>query len=219
MPPPYATFLFDLDGTLLDSVELILSSYRHTLRAHRNEVPPDSVWLAGLGTPLRAQFRQFSNDDEEIAAMVATYREYNLAHHDAMARPFPGVPETVRALAAKGARIGLVTSKLRAGAFRGIARLGLETEIETTIGADDVGDLHKPHPEPVRAALRALGQPAASAVFVGDSPHDMAAGRSAGVATAAVMWGPFSADALEEYRPDHWINDPGELLPLAGDGR
>jgi len=219
MPPPYGTFLFDLDGTLLDSVELILSSYRHTLRAHRGEVPPDSVWLAGLGTPLRAQFRQFTNDDEEIAAMVATYRDYNLAHHDKMARPFPGIPEAVRALAAKGVHIGLVTSKLRSGAFRGIARLGLEAEIETTIGADDVGDLHKPHPEPVHAALRALDQPAASAVFVGDSPHDMAAGRAAGVATAAVTWGPFPSDALEKHLPDHWINDPVELLALAGDGK
>lgn len=219
MPPPYTTFLFDLDGTLLDSVELILTSYRHTLRVHRGEVPPDSVWLAGLGTPLRAQFRRFTADEDEISAMAQTYRDYNLAHHDERAHPFPNIQETVRTLATIGVRIGVVTSKLRSGAERGIALLELEAEIETVIGADDVGDLHKPHPEPVRAALRALGQSPDGAVFVGDSPHDMAAGRGAGVATAAVTWGPFPREALEAHRPDHWIDEPDDLLALAGESR
>src|SRR5216117_1388864 len=74
-----STFLFDLDGTLIDSIELILRSYRHTMRLHRGHEPPDDVWMTGLGTPLSVQFRHFTDDPAEIEAMVATYRAYNLA--------------------------------------------------------------------------------------------------------------------------------------------
>jgi phosphoglycolate phosphatase-like HAD superfamily hydrolase len=94
----------------------------------------------------------------------------------------------------------------------------LANYIETVVTADDVGDRHKPHPEPVHAALRALGQPHDQAVFVGDSPHDMVAGRDAGVATAAVAWGPFPRASLEQLAPDHWIDNPAELLALAPNG-
>lgn len=216
--PPYETFLFDLDGTLLDSVELILGSYRHTLRIHRGDVPPDEIWLAGLGTPLRAQFRRFSDDGDEIEAMVATYRDYNLAHHDELVRPYPGIRDAVRALRQRGARIAVVTSKNRQGTDRGLRHAGLADDVEAVVSADDVGDRHKPHPEPVRAALRALGEPPEHTVFVGDSPHDLAAGRDAGVATAAVAWGPFPRATLQALAPDHWIGDPTDLLALAPNG-
>ena len=93
----FSTFLFDLDGTLLDSVNLILSSYRHTALTHRGTAPDDAVWLAGLGTPLRTQLRYLSEDPAEIEAMADTYREHNLANHDRMVRPYDGVVEAVRA--------------------------------------------------------------------------------------------------------------------------
>lgn len=201
--------LFDLDGTLIDSVELILSSYRHTLQVHRGEIPPDDVWLAGLGTPLWVQFRHFTDDPAEIDAMIATYREHNLAHHDAMVRPYPGVKEAVRTLRDR-ARLALVTSKLRSGALRGLDRVGMGDWFEVVVAADDV-ERTKPDPEPVLRALEALGAPAARAVFVGDSPHDLVAGRAAGVRTAAVLWGPFPRRQLAEARPDYWIEDPDAL--------
>ena len=67
---PRMAMVFDFDGTLVDSIELILESYRHTLRVHRGQVPPDSVWLEGLGTPLRVQFRHFTDDPTEVQAMI-----------------------------------------------------------------------------------------------------------------------------------------------------
>ena len=85
---PLTTFLFDLDGTLIDSIDLILRSYRHTLKTHRGFEPPDEIWMEGLGTPLWVQFRHWTDDPAELQAMVATYRDYNLAHHDAMVRPY-----------------------------------------------------------------------------------------------------------------------------------
>jgi pyrophosphatase PpaX len=211
-PPPFTTYLFDLDGTLLDSVALILASYRHTAMVHRGTAPDDDVWLAGLGTPLRTQLRQLSEDPAEIVAMVETYREHNLSHHDAMVRPYDGIVETVRAMAAR-AELGLVTSKLHHGALRGLRTAGLEDAFDVVVGADDV-ERHKPDPAPVLAALAGLDADPATAVFVGDSPHDMAAGRSAGIRTAAALWGPFPRAALEPHQPDFWLAAPRDLADL-----
>ncbi len=208
-----STFLFDLDGTLIDSIELILRSYRHTMRVHRGHEPSDDVWMQGLGTPLWVQFRQFTEDPAEIEAMVATYRAYNLAHHDEMVRPYAGVVEAVLALRDQGKTLGLVTSKMRSGAVRGLKVAGLEDAFQVIVGADEVTH-PKPHPEPVLTALERLGAPALDAVFVGDSRHDVECGRAAGVKTAAVLWGPFDRAHLEDLEPDYWLDTPADLAAL-----
>ena len=208
------TFLFDLDGTLLDSIDLILRSYRHTMRIHRGMEPPDDVWMRGLGTPLWVQFRHWTDDPGEIEAMVATYRAYNMEHHDALARPYDGIAEAVQALEAGGRKLGLVTSKMRSGAIRGLQLLGLEHAFDAIVGADEVTH-PKPHPEPVLKALALLGASVPEAVFIGDSRHDIACGRAAGVKTAAVLWGPFDRAHLEDLAPDYWLATPGDLVTLA----
>ena len=213
---PLSTFLFDLDGTLIDSVDLILRSYRHTMRLHRGHEPSDDVWMEGLGTPLWVQFRHFTEDPAEIEAMVATYRAYNLAHHDELVRPYDGVVEAVRALRARKKTLGLVTSKMRSGALRGLRVAGLEDAFRVIVGADEVTH-PKPHPEPVLMALERLRAPVAGAVFVGDSRHDLECGRAAGVKTAAVLWGPFDRAHLADLEPDYWLETPADLTLLAPD--
>ncbi len=212
---PLNTFLFDLDGTLIDSIDLILRSYRHTMQVHRaNEpLPPDAVWMKGLGTPLWVQFREWTDDKVEIEAMVATYREYNLTHHDTLAKPYDGVSAAVLALREKGVRLGIVTSKLRGGAIRGLKLVGLDHVFSVVVGAADVTH-PKPHPEPVLKALELLGASAGQAVFIGDSRHDMESGRAAGVKTAAVLWGPFDRAHLEDLAPDFWLEKPDQLAQL-----
>ena len=133
--------------------------------------------MRGLGTPLWVQFRQFSDDPAEIEAMVATYREYNLAHHDEMVRPYQGVVEAVRSLHRGANVLGLVTSKMRSGAVRGLRIAGLEDAFDVIVGSDEVTH-PKPHPEPVLIALERLGAPPESAVFIGDSRHDLECGRA-----------------------------------------
>jgi len=209
-----STFLFDLDGTLIDSIELILRSYRHTMRAHRGLEPPDEVWMQGLGTPLWVQFHHWTEDPAEIEAMVATYRAYNLEHHDELVRPYEGVVAAVRDLRKNGKTLGLVTSKIREGALRGLQVAGLEDGFEVIVGADDVTH-PKPHPEPVLKALERLGAPAADTVFIGDSRHDIECGRAAGVKTAAVLWGPFDRTHLADLVPDYWLERPEDLATLA----
>lgn len=210
--PNFQTVLFDLDGTLIDSVRLILDSYHHTLALHG--IPPrtDAEWLQGVGTPLRVQFAPWQHSPG-IDAMIATYREYNLANHDRCVTPYPGVVEAVRALKAAGPRTGLVTSKNRSGAERGLKLCDIEPLMDVIVGADDVTH-PKPHPEPVLLAIRLLGADPASTVYVGDSIHDMQSGRAAGVRTAGVLWGPFGRADLEPATPDYWLERPSDLLKL-----
>lgn len=211
--PDIRTVLFDLDGTLLDSVDLIVDSYHHTFAAH--SLPPmtrDEI-LAGIGTPLYSVFGRMTDDAATVASWVATYREYNLTHHDTRARAYPGTVEMVRRIKAAGHRLGLVTSKNRGGAQRGLTLMGLDGVMEVIIGADDVVK-PKPDPEPVLLALERLGESADSTIFVGDSHHDIYSGRAAGVLTAGVTWGPFDRNHLEFAAPDYYCDTPEELLTL-----
>ena len=207
------TVLFDLDGTLIDSIRLILDSYHHTLAAHG--VPPrtDEDWLRGVGTPLSVQFAEWRDDLGKLEAMVATYREYNLAHHDRMVTVYPGVIAAVEAIRAAGRRTGLVTSKNRQGALRGLTLVRLEAMMDVLVCADEVSN-PKPHPEPVEKAVGLLGADPATTVYVGDSIHDMVSGRAAGVRTAAALWGPFAREHLERAAPDYWLETPADLLTL-----
>ena len=150
--PMLSTILFDLDGTLIDSVRLILDSYHHTLAAHGLPARTDAEWLRGVGTPLSVQFAPWK-EHPGIEAMIATYRDYNLRHHDACVTVYPGVVDMVRAVKARGLATGLVTSKNRSGAQRGLRLCGIEELMDVIVGADEVTH-PKPHPEPV---LKAMG--------------------------------------------------------------
>ncbi|HYK10890.1 MAG TPA: pyrophosphatase PpaX [Gemmatimonadales bacterium] len=210
---PLTTFLFDLDGTLIDSIELIIRSYQHTIRTHRQLETAPEVWMKGLGIPLRVQFKEWSEDPVEIDAMVTTYREYNLSHHDEMVTAYEGVVDAVKDLRHRGKTLGLVTSKFRSGAYRGLKKVGLENEFHVVVGADEVTN-PKPHPEPVLTALSRLSVTPERAVFIGDSRHDMECGRAAGVKTAAVLWGPFGRSDLEDLNPNYWLEHPNDLRSL-----
>lgn len=209
----YDTILYDLDGTLIDSVRLILDSYHHTLLVHGFPARTDAHWLRGLGIPLRQQFAEWSEDEGLLQEMIVTYREYNLAHHDDVVEPYPDIVAVVEALKTAGCRTALVTSKNRTGARRGLDRVGLEAAFDVLVCADDV-ERPKPHPEPVEQALDHLDAHAHRTIFVGDSVHDMASGRAAGVDTGAVLWGPFGRDDLASSAPDHWLEQPEDLLQL-----
>jgi len=208
------TFLFDLDGTLLDSVELILRSYKYMLKQYRGFEGTDEMWLRGLGTPLKSQLKQFTEDPEEVAAMIATYREYNFEHHDRLARPYDGVVEEVRRLHQLGKTLGIVTSKFREGTLKGLRLLKLEDCFDFIVPADEVVN-PKPHPEPVLKALEISGAKPSEAVFIGDSRHDMECGKAAGVKVAAVLWGPFDRAHLMDLEPDYWLERPTDLRALA----
>ena len=115
-----------------------------------------------------------------------------------------------------GRQTGLVTSKNRQGAIRGLKLVGLEALMDVLVCADEVNN-PKPHPEPVEKAVGLLGADPGTTVYVGDSIHDMQAGRAAGVRTAAALWGPFGRGHLESASPDYWLVEPADLVRLAGE--
>lgn len=214
--PAWDAVLFDLDGTLADTVELILRCFRHTMRAHLGAERPDAELLSLIGIPLREQLRRFARTDEEAGAMVETYVGHQRGIHDAMARAYPGVAALFEALERSGTPRGLVTSKAREVGLRTLGCCGLSDRFDALVFADDVAR-GKPDPEPVRLALERLGGPDATrVVFVGDSPHDIEAGRRAGVRTAAALWGPVAPAALRAARPDFLVGHVEELHALCG---
>jgi pyrophosphatase PpaX len=205
--------LFDLDGTLLDSVPLIFESFRHTFAACGDALPAPAELARAIGIPLRSFFVSLGKSEPEVEALIASYRAYNLEHHDARVSAFPGAVETVLDVRRRGLRTALVTSKNGATARRGLEVIGLAQEMDAVVTCDDV-TRPKPDPEPVVRALERLGVLPRRAVFVGDSLHDLHAGRGAGVRTAAALWGPFSRADLESAQPDYWLDAPNELLKL-----
>ena len=209
----FDTYLFDLDGTLIDSLELILKSYRHTLKTHKGYAPPDEAWITGIGTPLRAQLKPFAEDDVEMEQMVSTFRDHNILYHEKLVRPYPGIRDALTKLKARRVKLGIVTSKIRAGADRGLRQCGLDDLFDVIVAADDL-DLHKPDPAPVLMALEKLDASPNHTIFLGDSPFDIEAGRSAGVKTAAVDWGFFERRDLERFDPDYWLSTPEEIALL-----
>jgi pyrophosphatase PpaX len=209
--------LYDFDGTLADSTELIMRCYRHTMHTHLGQVPPDEVWLSGFGMTLESQMRRFGRDPAEVEAMLDTYREYQNGIHDELLRPFPDAAETVAELERRGYGLAIVTSKHRRAAMRGMELCGLVSHFDVIVTPDDVAE-PKPHPEPVLLALEKLGVAPHEALFVGDSPHDVAAGRAAGTRTAAALWGPFPRQALEDARPDVFLHAQHDVLRLLNGG-
>lgn len=209
--------LWDFDGTLADTTEIIMRSFRHTMTMHLGEAPPDAEWLSGFGMTLETQIARFARTPGEERAMLDTYRTFQAECHDELFRPFAGAVATVAELAGRGIALAIVTSKHREGALRGMDLCGLVDHFPVIVTPEDVRH-PKPHPEPVTRALVELGVDARDSLFVGDSPHDIAAGRDAGVRTVAAAWGPFPRRVLESAGPWRIAQQPEDVLALLADG-
>jgi pyrophosphatase PpaX len=145
--------------------------------------------------------------------MLATYRGFQRERHDSLIRAFDGVEDMLRTLRGDGHRLGVVTSKMEGAARRGLRLFGLEDYFEIGVFHDDT-TIHKPDPAPLLLAAARAGVAPSAVTYVGDSTHDIVAGRAAGMRTVAVLWGPFEREQLEAEAPDHLIAHPSELPAL-----
>lgn len=211
--PRRPTVLFDLDGTLIDSIGLILESARYAFAKLDRACPPAEEWLAGVGIPLFTMFRRYARDEADCAALIAAYREFQYANHDRLVRCYDEVVATVEGLRARGHEMGVVTSKSEALAMRGLVHVGLAKYMDTIVGCDS-SSRHKPDPEPVRIALHRLDCRPEDAIFVGDSVYDVLAGNAAGVHTVAATWGAFSKEDLAPGDPNAYLTTISELAEL-----
>lgn len=210
--------LFDLDGTVVDTIPHILASFRHATATVLGAPLPDEELLHHVGIPLAHQMRVFTQDEATAAELLSAYREFNHRTHDDMARLYPNTLATLRAIAARGLPMGIVTSKSRHMAERAIALFELAPFFDVLVTADDT-PAHKPDPLPVVQGASLLGIPPNRIVYVGDSPADIASGKGAGAATVGATWGVASRERLVEAGPDAIIDDIGELPALLAGGR
>ncbi|MDQ2889975.1 MAG: HAD-IA family hydrolase [Gemmatimonadota bacterium] len=205
--------LFDLDGTLIDSIGLLLASVRHAFEGFNGRAPTETEWVAGIGTPLGKQLRQFCESEQQLDAVTLRYRTFQRAAHDRLTSAFPGTLETLGSLAAAGHPMGIVTSKSNEMMHRALDLTRIAPYMTSAIGCDSC-TIHKPEPFPVLMALQELGYDATEAVFVGDSPHDVNAGNAAGVVSVAALWGPFTREQLAPANPAHYLDDISALPAL-----
>jgi pyrophosphatase PpaX len=206
----YRTVLFDLDGTLIDSVALIRESHRHAVRTVLGEDWEDERLVANVGRPLLDQMAAFSPERSE--ELYAVYREWNHANTAALLLAYAGIEGALLELRAAGRRLGIVTSKSRdAVALAWEVLPELRGLFDVVMAAED-SERHKPAPDPVLGALERLGAAPEGACYVGDSPFDIESGRAAGVFTIAVTWGFFARDALEAAGPDRVVETPADLV-------
>lgn len=203
--------LFDLDGTLIDSIPLIRASFRYASEKVLGRVLPDEVLLANVGKPLEEQMKIIC--PEKATELLEAYREHNHAFHDEMVKPVDGAVEVLAFLKENNVSIGVVTSKSGPLARRGIEVCGIGRFVDALVSANDVLR-HKPHPEPVIKCVEMLGCKKENAVFIGDSPYDIESGKNAGVLTIAVPFGPFSKDILLGRNPDYLAEDIFHLKSL-----
>jgi len=208
----YPTVLFDFDGTLIDSGEIILASFRHATKTVLEQEIPDEVLAAAVGgSNIYDQMRAF--DEERAEELVRVYREHNEPlHNDLVA--FEGIERLLERLKAEGRQLGIVTAKRRRTVDLAFSMLPLERYFDAVVTSDQT-EHHKPHPEPVLTALERLGAKPGEAAFVGDSPFDMGAGKAAGVFTIGVSWGKIHpVERLLETGADVVVHSPEELLDV-----
>ncbi|WP_335871603.1 pyrophosphatase PpaX [Bacillus sp. 2205SS5-2] len=207
------TILFDLDGTLIDTNELIISSFLHTLNYYfPNDYQREDV-LTFIGPPLEESFEKVAPD--QVEEMVKRYRAYNLEHHDKLVKEFSGVKETVVALHELGYKLAIVSTKIRSVVIKGLELMNLRPYFDVIIALDDVTNA-KPDPEPLYKALEALGSLPEEACMIGDNHHDILAGKNANTTSIGVAWSAKGRGYLEDYHPDYILEEMPDLLDLLG---
>ena len=201
--------LFDLDGTLIDTNELIIDSFKHTFEVLKKPVPTREKIISCFGEPLYETMNKFFDDADEA---VEIYREFNLKYHDDRISSYKNASEMLENLKNKGYKLAIVTSKNRSTALRGLKYLKILDYFEVLVSSDEVEN-HKPHPEPVLKACEILEVSPKNSIMVGDSIYDIMSGRNAGSKTCGVCYS-FMKDKLLEMKADYYIEALIEILDI-----
>ncbi|UOQ85213.1 pyrophosphatase PpaX [Gracilibacillus salinarum] len=207
------TILFDLDGTLINTNELIIASFAHTIEKFGDRPYTREEILDFIGPPLIDSMKKVNKD--KVEDLMATYREHNLANHDKYVEAYPTVVETIQKLKEAGYQLGIVTTKLNDTAKLGLKITGMDQLFDVLIGLDDVENA-KPHPEPILKAIDQIKANPMTTMMVGDNYHDIEAGHNAGVQTAGVAWTIKGREILEAHNPDYMLEEMSDLLTIVG---
>lgn len=211
----YNTYIFDLDGTLLDTLADLAASCNYALRTHG--MPEHSIddVRRFVGNGVRKLMERAVPDgaaNPDFEAAFATFREYYMLHSLDTTKPYPGVPEVLAELKAHGCRLAVVSNKMMAATVELCHHFFPDT-IEVAIGENEAAGIRKkPAPDTVFAALKELGVEKECAVYVGDSDVDIATARNAGIPCISVLWGFRDSEFLLEHGAETFILKPSDLL-------
>ena len=201
MPPSarWPVVVFDLDGTLVDTIGLIVASYQHAFTSVLGREEDEVMIRSWIGQPLIRGFR--SIDPEHADELLGTYLAWNRANTERLIRRYAGIDTLLADLTTAGVHVAAATSKLRGPAEDAIRLTGLEASLDVLVSMEDT-DAHKPDAAPLLLAVDRLGGTPADAVYVGDAVVDVQAARNAGMAAVGVTWGAGTRDSVVAAEPD-----------------
>ena len=211
----YSTYIFDLDGTLLDTLADLAASCNYALRTHG--MPEHSIddVRRFVGNGVRKLMERAIPDGEanpDFEATFATFREYYMHHSLDTTKPYPEIMDTLAELKARGCRLAVVSNKMMAATVE-LCKHFFPDTIEVAIGENEAeGIKKKPAPDTVLAALKQLGVSGEDAVYVGDSDVDLATARNSGLPCISVLWGFRDRVFLLDHGATTFITSPKELL-------
>ena len=211
----YKTYIFDLDGTLLDTLTDLAASCNYALRTHG--MPEHSIddVRRFVGNGVRKLMERAIPEGEanpDFEATFATFREHYMHHSLDTTKPYPGIMETLSELKARGCRLAVVSNKMMAATVE-LCKHFFPDTIEVAIGENEAeGICKKPAPDTVYAALRKLGVSKDDAVYVGDSDVDIQTAANSGLPCISVLWGFRDRDFLIQHGAKTFISAPSELL-------
>lgn len=211
MTKKITALLFDFDGTLLDTNELIIQTFEHVLGKYYPGKYDREAIMPFLGPTLHETFNSINPD--QVEEMIKEYRAWNIANHDAKSSEFDGVSETLRLLKKSGLKMAIVSTKKNDMVMRGLNLLDADGVFDVVIGLDDVTN-PKPDPEPILLALEKLDVDKNEALMIGDNYHDIVGGQNAGVRTAGVAWTSKGEEFLQTFKPDYMLQHITDLLTI-----
>ena len=211
----YQTYVFDLDGTLLDTLGDLAASTNYALRTHgMPEHALDDV-RRFVGNGVRVLMERAvpqGAENPQFEAAFQTFRTHYMQHSLDTTKPYDGILETLEALNAEGCRLAVVSNKMMA-ATQELCRHFFRDTIEVAIGEHEAqGIRKKPAPDTVNEAFRQLGVGKERAVYVGDSDVDILTARNSGLPCISVLWGFRDRDFLIQHGAETFISAPSELL-------
>jgi len=204
--------LFDLDGTLINTNNLILSSFKHTFKTYFNNTEiKDEEIVKLFGEPLQKSMEKY--DKENVDKLIDIFHEYNENAHDELTERFEGVEETLNTLMKNGIKLAIVTSKRKVMVERGLNLLKLKKYFQVIVTPEDT-KLHKPFGEPALKACELLHISPSNSLMVGDSHNDILCGKNAGSKTCLVNYTVLPLDELMKYSPDYTIDNMRDILDI-----
>lgn len=210
------TVMFDFDGTIMDTNDIILNSWNHTFNVLRGHGADRELMLEHFGEPLELSMKKFFDaEGDKVKEYIDIYRSYQTENFVNDIKLFPGVPEMLESLKNAGYTLALVTSRLKHTTMQGVEKFGLDRYFDVVITADDCTK-HKPDPEPINITLEKLGKKADEAVMVGDTVMDLGCAKNAGVISVLVGWSmALPPEKLTENdAPDYILKDASDMLPF-----